>query len=345
MKGLGLALALALVFYALAGAFQRLEPPRFWTPPPVLVEDEPRVAEGIYTRDAWGVGRFSFMLVGPHLHERLAPFEGRRIRLSYGHTVHTWNQRVDMFNEIVAIEELPHVPLKLHVRPGLIQLENRGTSPLQVRSVHVYLHQPWPDPSEETAFFFQPYLRSQMSMAMKSGGAGPHPFVLFDAPGADQLSSGDHLRIEPGERFPLAVDIQGPARQISVSVMDEERRILAEAWVPFEAPSPPFQPRVLEKRFKRERDGWRELTLKLDGLPRVVGRGDEPAVRLQMSGECEGTSFSFEPRRGPWSLIPSERPLKLRFQVVGPVDTLTLHLVSERGLERVVLTDLPSWAD
>jgi hypothetical protein len=72
--------------------------------------------EGIYHQDRWGVGHFSYLHVAPALHEKLAKYEGKRIRIKTPEIIQYENPGPGFIMKIDEITELPELPYKLQIR-------------------------------------------------------------------------------------------------------------------------------------------------------------------------------------------------------------------------------------
>src|SRR5262245_10983385 len=95
-------------------------------------EDLPQsgVFEGFYRQDRWGVGRFSFYLVAPALHEQLKPYAGKRIMLEilnahqYANPGDAIVTRVGKITEIAGSQV--HLEMKVRVTKHAAQTELRN---------------------------------------------------------------------------------------------------------------------------------------------------------------------------------------------------------------------------
>jgi hypothetical protein len=71
------------------------------------------VFDGYYHRDAQKVGHFLYYLVAPDLHEKLAPYEGKYIRLTVDRAERTGVASPYLITKVSKIEELPAPDVKL----------------------------------------------------------------------------------------------------------------------------------------------------------------------------------------------------------------------------------------
>lgn len=72
--------------------------------------------EGVYHRDRWGVGHFLFFIVHPGLHEKLAKYEGKLIRLKVTKGTQPMNPGPAIMLAVGEIKELPQPPLEIRTK-------------------------------------------------------------------------------------------------------------------------------------------------------------------------------------------------------------------------------------
>ena len=109
--------------------------------------------DGVYHRDRWGQGRFSFLLVAPELHARLKQYDGKPIRLECRSIEQKKNPGPGTVREIGAITPLDKRPIPIKVDfsfrvgdfPGkdnvefVCRLTNQSQEPIQAGPFSVNL--------------------------------------------------------------------------------------------------------------------------------------------------------------------------------------------------------------
>ena len=140
--------------------------------------------EGVYHQDRWGVGHFGFFIVHPALHAKLAPFDGKLVRLKVTGGTQPMNPGPAVMLGVDEITELPRPPLDIRfrtrpseVRAGqpfqlIVELTNRSTdgAVLSPGGVFSAIRQPYLQPAQkpnDPSHWFKEYTVGQLSTGGK----------------------------------------------------------------------------------------------------------------------------------------------------------------------------------
>ena len=180
---------------------------------------EKGVFDGIYHRDRWGVGRFSFFVVEKQLHEQFDKYEGRRIRVHVTQGSQIRNPGPVFMRAISSITPLPEPPLGIRIE--LVPPDPAPNEPFQLIC--------WFDNlSENTCFVWTRDTTIKMrctrstewpekpSFFHRSGSVGKIATYEWSAHNTDnlvssapwhasQLATSHRIAIPAGKSFPLAV--------------------------------------------------------------------------------------------------------------------------------------------
>jgi len=188
--------------------------------------------EGVYHRDRWGVGRFSYFLVAPELHKQLSPFEHKGIRLEVLDAFQPVNPGDAFIRKIGKIAELensqvvPELRIRLMGRTSNPEsqsveltffLMNESDEPIEIslQDLHVGIRtQDLRVPQTELSAEFPGYTTGQLRT--KSSGVGPFNNHLSVSTGS--IENGHHLRIGAREQFPIVIHCNLEIGQHEVSV-------------------------------------------------------------------------------------------------------------------------------
>ncbi|NQT89502.1 hypothetical protein HQ560_22220 [bacterium] len=253
---------------------------------------------GVYDRDRWGVGWFGSFVVHPSLHEKLAEYEGRRIRLVVVEARQPMNPGPAIVTRIGAITPLD-VPTRdvaplavtLETRPKepaaapfqlLCRVANRGKAPLRVRGedVAVWIRMPRDvEGAELPSFLDKAYTRRQLAVGRETIQMYQCLVKTSDRRYTN-LSHGSTVLVPPGGSFPFVVlfrkglpvgpyEVGGEARATSADrkltfPAAAARRPLDVAPVGKKAAVPAAGLRVLRKSVTAIADGYK-ATLVLAG--------------------------------------------------------------------------------
>jgi len=231
--------------------------------------------EGVYHRDRAGVGRFGYYLVAPELDERLRKFEDRRIQLKVLRLDQPINPGRGMIRAIGEITPLDESPLAFELqtrlrssKQGKHEIEatflaaNQSTKPIDL-SLHdlflrVYSKQQ-PD-RELPDHFFPDYTKSQLSSREESvQWLNSHLTVA-----AGSFEYGHHVRIKPGEKFPLVARLPIAAGEhdfkiVGTAFANDERFPAKESWfsITIKVADRLDSPTVAGEKLRLERISWK----------------------------------------------------------------------------------------
>jgi hypothetical protein len=171
--------------------------------------------KGVYHQDRWGVGHYSFFLVHPDLHEKLAKFEGELIRLEVVKGVQPVNPGPSVMLAVGKVQELPEPPLEIraHTRPGIVQggqpfqliveVTNRSTDDsflyptCVISTIQQPIHYSGQRP-DEPSFLVKEYTQGQLSV----GGEGIQMGEWNALQGPPNLTGrGGRLLLSPGASY------------------------------------------------------------------------------------------------------------------------------------------------
>ncbi|MCH8830660.1 MAG: hypothetical protein IID45_13875 [Planctomycetes bacterium] len=200
--------------------------------------------DGVYHRDRWGVGHFSFFLVHPDLHAKLNKYRGKRIRLRVTKGDQPVNPGPAIILAVSKISRLADSSVRIHVdiippNPApstpfqmVFRLENTSDRSIHVRNSDVMIHIRHlrkTDQPNKPSFLIKAYTRGQLSVVETSEQMS-QSLVRALGDSHTNLSSAHYLTIEPGEAFPLAIISDkgflsgGYEIQASVTAMTHDRR-------------------------------------------------------------------------------------------------------------------------
>ncbi len=175
--------------------------------------------EGVYHRDRWGVGHISFFIVDPGLHNQLAKYDRRRIRLTVTKGEQPMNPGPAIIQAVTDIALVPDPPLQIGLRtipdtlgPStqfqmICELKNRTKSPLWVHNTSVLLRLRHPyktDKPDEPSLLVRGYTRGQLAVGANQVQMYQR-LVKTSTGGYSNLAGNNRVLVPPGDVFPLVV--------------------------------------------------------------------------------------------------------------------------------------------
>lgn len=210
-----------------------------------FAEDLPTTGtfEGVYHRDRWGVCHFKFFIVHPDLHNQLAPYEGKPIRLEVTKGSQPMNPGPAIMLAIGKITPLEPSPMQIRIStvPGnvrakmpfqlILEMVNTADQSLTVPISNVMLRfrcQHKVQPSLDLAkssWFIKEYTNAQMAVGVLRQVQMGQALLKTSTGGYGNLAHGNSILIPPHDIFPLVVVFDE-----ALDTAEYEIEVSATAW-------------------------------------------------------------------------------------------------------------------